>query len=333
MILINSINGYGGKLARYFRCCQRHPFTWSIAVIIFIYSCTSGDNSEVKYHITKPELIHTVTLEYPSGETVKLKRENSTWILNDRYLARMDAVDLLLKTMSQVRLKFIPARAALEMINNDIEDFGVKVTVADRNKRILASYRVGGVTNDELGTYLHLEGEDHPVVVHIPHWEGSLRPRFVMSIEDWRDRTILDVNSQNVLKLSVEYPKQKSSSFIIRNNQPPTVEPFYNFTETLSPQNPGIIKVFLDNLGTISGEAFINSHPDKETLKLQIPFAEIRVDYVGNKSKVVKVYPIPIELSSGQIERYWVYTSDDDFILAQRRILRKILRPYDYFFP
>ena len=49
----------------------------------------------------------------------------------------------------------------------------------------------------------------------IPYWEGNLRERFLLKINDWRDRTIFQEDPEEIKKVTISYPRSSASGFIL----------------------------------------------------------------------------------------------------------------------
>ena len=118
-----------------------------------------------------------------------------------------------------VDIKYIPPKKAEEHIFWDIAANGVQVDIFDRSDKLMKSYFVGGANLDESGTHALMNGSKQPFVVHMPTMDGSIRARFTLTPDDWRDRHFVPFNSEDIESLEVEYHKQKSQSFKITRNE------------------------------------------------------------------------------------------------------------------
>lgn len=73
-----------------------------------------------------------------------------------------------------------------------------------------------------------------------------------------------------------------------------------------------------------------------------MPFAKFTIEYKDGQSKWFNMFPLKdIEMQevntmsveqTARIERYLVDCSWNDFLLVQQRLVKKILRPADFFF-
>jgi hypothetical protein len=154
------------------------------------------------------------------GETVTLERNADEWIFNGQYKAHANSVSLILQMLETIEIKNIPSRQASKNAIKTLAAYGLKVEVYGKNDEKLKAFYIGGGTNDERGTYMIMEDAEQPYVMHLPAWEGNLRTRFEKpQLDDWRDKTIFDYQPEDITYLSMEYPKQKSNSFILEKNE------------------------------------------------------------------------------------------------------------------
>jgi hypothetical protein len=59
---------------------------------------------------------------------------------------------------------------------------------------------VGGITADEKGTIMLMEGSEKPYVVHIPSFVGQVRVRYLLGDDNWRDRAIFSEKPEKIRK-------------------------------------------------------------------------------------------------------------------------------------
>jgi len=149
-----------------------------------------------------------------NNQTVKLERTNDGWKLNDRYKALPTAVQLLLFTLStQSAQRPVPENAHNDVVRNLAS--ANKIEIYDRNDHKMRVFYVGDEAGGASGTYMLMEGGSRPYVVNIPGFEGYLTPRYMPIERTWRDRTVFDVDSSNITKVSVQYMLEPLNSFTI----------------------------------------------------------------------------------------------------------------------
>ena len=270
-----------------------------------------------------------------------LQKKGDHWVFDGKYKAREGAVNLLLDAIKRMRVKQLVPESAMERITYNMASEGIFVQLFDATGEKLKAFYIGGMTNDERGTYMALEGSERPYVMHIPSWDGNLRQRFSLRGDAWRDRAIFAKEVEEISSISMNYPKQKNQSFILnKEGEDYKLVPFYETTpRSKKDLKKGTGESFLVNFKSIAAEAFENYNPQKESIKQTIPFCIIQLKDIHGKENRVELYPVlpkdkygKVIADGREVERYFASTSDGDLLLVQHRVIKKILWGYQLFF-
>src|SRR5258706_8580783 len=105
-----------------------------------------------------------------SGNSVTLERQpDGVWMVNNKYRARKEGIDLLLDCFKGISVQTRVAKAAYNSVVKELSSTGIKCEIYVNHKdKPLKVYYVGGSTNDILGTYMMLENSTVPFVTEIP---------------------------------------------------------------------------------------------------------------------------------------------------------------------
>lgn len=133
--------------------------------------------------------IDKITIQNRNLEKIQLTRNKTYWNLNDSLIANKYSVNLLLKTIKEMRVKTPIARSALDNVIKRMAVQNIKVIFYYKQKQIKTIY-IGGETADQLGTFMMIEGAKEPYVVHIPGFNGYLSSRFSCKEELWLSKLI-----------------------------------------------------------------------------------------------------------------------------------------------
>jgi len=127
-----------------------------------------------------------------SGKTAVVHRvdTSSLWTVNDRYFARPDMVETLLRTLHQIKVRSdVPEKARANVMRDLLVAKRVEIYQGeDKPSRI---YYIGHSTPDKTGTFVLMEipgigrGE-MPYIAHIEGNKGFLTPRFFAAEDEWR---------------------------------------------------------------------------------------------------------------------------------------------------
>lgn len=153
-----------------------------------------------------------------SGKQILLKRKEGFWEVNEKYPARKDAIDILLKTLNRMEVKSPVSKAAFDNVVKNLAADHTKVEVYLDDKKPHKIIYIGGPTADNYGTYMMLEKSATPFVVHIPGFSGYLSTRFFLGESEWRDITLFRYEFTDLRSVRINHSLKPESSFEIVAN-------------------------------------------------------------------------------------------------------------------
>lgn len=138
-----------------------------------------------------------VVITNANGNMVQVARGNeSVWMVNDKFRAREDAINVILKTLHLLEIKHPVGAKSREDIIRMMAGRHHYVQVYNRDGDFIKAYYIGIMTPDYRGTYMVLEQPgkgrtEIPYVMTMKSFYGHLTSRFFTDEKDWRDRTLL----------------------------------------------------------------------------------------------------------------------------------------------
>ena len=307
---------------------------------------SSFDTSKREFRIENVDDIAKIFIAPKGQASMTFVEKNGDWYIDDEYKASKNAMLGVLNFFKKNRIKFIPSKNATNNIIKEIGILGIKVETYDKNDQLLKSFYIGGNTPDERGTYFLMENGRQPYVLELPSEVSVLREKFARTFDEWRDYTILEMDSDDIKQLSVEYPKSKNHSFIISIEGGLNVKPFYkdavNYFEN---PNNSLVDAYVREYELIQGEAVDNSHFMKDSVSTMIPFVNLTIETKSGKTKQIGLisfndvhfaedFAQPVTLDNmAKVERFYAVTDWGDFYIVQLRLIKKLLRSYAYFYP
>lgn len=148
------------------------------------------------------------------------KNKPGNWTVNGKFKARNDAVKNLLACIKDLQVKNPVAKSAIENVSRQLATGATKVEIY-QSDQLVKMYYVGGDTQDGLGTFMLLtdpetgENSTLPFVMFIPGFNGFLSVRYFLDEDLWRDRSIFNFYPDAISSITVEYTRQRDSSFSI----------------------------------------------------------------------------------------------------------------------
>jgi len=233
------------------------------------------------------------------GESVKLTRTDSGWMLDDRYRARKGTVDNLLGVMKMQQAVYPVPEASHNGVISGLSGSSVKVEVYDRDGDRVTTFYVGGPAYNFSGTYMLLEGATRPYVVQIPNFHGFLTPAYSTDFAEWRDRTVVNLPPDQVQQFSIQYATDSQSSFTILNDgAEPKVVPAQELSATSSlntRRTQSYLKFFTD----IYCEGYLNGTEKIDSIISSVPrFCTMDITAKNGWKQHIEIFKMPLNRRS-----------------------------------
>lgn len=341
-----------------------------IAILIIIAGILIGNNrylsslrSEASdYTVYDTASVTKLFLADKSGHQVVLERDNNTWKVNNEYRANQNLINEMLYTLTRMRIKMpVSIKKSDNIIshmattNTKVEIYQIlprinlfnKVKLFYHEKRSKVFY-VGGVTQDNVGTYVLKEGGDKVYVAHLPMLNGSISSRFSANPTDWRTHSIFNVGLNDIESVKLEINDNPGNSFIIKENER------YQYTmnrlngETVDFSDNKVLNL-LSSFGDVRFEAFlydidsarrdsiINS-PFMHRLTLTTKDGISRSVTTFNMRANADIYDYDDEdidnfhdMINDPDHKYALLSEGNEFVLIQDFVFGKLLKPADYY--
>lgn len=298
---------------------------------------------EDREFITKDkDEVATITIKSKGRPMIHLNRTDKGWYVNDKYLVKKNIMDNMLSTLSRMEINYIPTKAENSTAQERMKKHGIDIKTFDGSGEELTSFILGTNTNDEYGTYCLKEGAQQSYVMSIPVLEGGIREYFNQSVSEFRDLTIVDIPSEKIKKVTVNYPKDMRSSFVIENSSRPTIKPTGS-TSFTQDHNQNILDAYLKDFTGVKAELLKNEFFYRDSIRSILPFMEVTIETKDDRSTWLKIYP-HLDIHNQYVvtnsvddlhekhERFYVDTQRGDFYLSQNTGIGKFMRKVDYFY-
>jgi hypothetical protein len=296
---------------------------------------------DMDFTILDTAQITQVFLADRRGNKILLKRGKDYWTLNNtQQRVRPTAIQVLLDCFYKQQVQYIPPEQMRQNMVAQLGSAGIKTEVyMNGSDKPFKVFYVGDVTQDERGTHMMMEGAELPYVVHIPSFVGAVRGRYMVELDDWKDRSVFSENPTQIASISVEYPLQKSASFIVeKKGSTYDVKPFYSTQQTYpaSKLRKGIADSYTVQFSRLIAEAFETHNPLRDSVSALIPFCVLTLSKTDGTQRQVKFHPVQVErdrdTGKPYVFRYFANCSWGDFMLVQHTVFGNVFRGYDYFF-
>lgn len=317
-----------------------------LGIIVIVFATRTSSSSVKKelrdFAVEDTASITKIFMVRKDLAEVTLTRSGNRWLVNDQYLVRQDAIDNLLKTLYRVRIKSPVSKSMMDNAVKMLATRNTKVEVYEGKKLIKTIY-VGGPTQDQMGTFMMIEGSSVPFIIHIPGFIGYLSSRFFTDERSWRSTEISRYNFNDIAAVSVENPARPEESFRIENLGNSRFE-----IRSLSGRpNPAPLdtigsKFYLSQFERLNFEFFADSipEPDLTFVKTAQPYRTVTLEDRNGLIRTIKAWPrsgmgkedVEGNLLQTDDERMWGLIDDKDWVVIQYYVFNPIFLRFDDFF-
>jgi hypothetical protein len=264
-----------------------------------------------------PALITGLSITNLSG-TIELKKENKTWMANDIHEVRPGLIMQALSVFNHIEILGVAAKELQDSLFTSQKFFGTTIRFIKYNKA--TEYKI---INYEGVNYLKTEKSKIIYRVAIKNQQDiNIEKLFPVKISVWMNNMILDLPSENIKSISVNYPDQKKSFTLER-----TVTGFKLYNAEMNVYKKDINEEFVRTYFSFFTD--IESLPQKnKNMKEGNMIFSFAITTTGNKQIELKGYELQDKntgipdlnmclLKSVSGNSYFVYYTDIDPILAE----------------
>ena len=266
------------------------------------------------------------------------KNEQNSWIVDNKFPADPDKINLMLATIHDVEVRNPITDAEHNNVISLLATQAIKAEYYSGEKLIKTIY-VGPSTPDQNGTYMLIDGAEKPYVTHINGFVGYLTPRFITQQKHWKSKQIFNLSSNEIKTVSIQYPMNKKQSFIIENG----ITPILKADNKELKADEKFLKYYLGSFKKLFFEGYIEcKQTEKDSVHQLTPYCIIQVTKANGEKISLQVNIKGIDNHTKQqydekgnkinvdTEKYFAFINDDkDMVLIQEYVFGKIFKTLD----
>ena len=323
------------------------------------YNTLKDHDADFSVHDTS-----TITRIFIADKSVNeslLERTSHGWILNKKFPANQRAIDFLLSTIKKIKIKAPVSKAARNNVVKRMAGIAIKVEIYQKVPRVnlfnkvklfwhekqTKVFYVGDVTQNNLGTYMLMEGAENPYIVYIPGFRGFVSVRFTPKPDDWKSHVVFKKNLSDIKSVEIDNVKEPQKSFSVK-----VVDALGKYQITRLSDGQRVVHYdtlkllnFLTSFKDLRYESRLNNILPPQKIDSILNTQPIyRVTLIGRSNDTTKVimfnknrFPDKVnnaieELIPADLDRFYgSINKGEDFVLMQYYTFDKVLRPLDYY--
>lgn len=330
-----------------------------VAALLLVFNRGSGTfkKNTNEFAVEDTASITKVFLADKKNRTILLERVGEgEWLLNGTYNARSSGVNLLFETFKHLVPKYPVPKSGHDNIVAQLAAASIKVEIYQKvfridifgikllpHEKLTKTYYVGGATQDNMGTFMLMDGADVPFVVHLLGFRGYVAPRYSTMEKNWRDHSVFKNNLADIQQVIMEIPDEPENSFKILKGINKLQLVNFKTNEVIPQYDTLRLLNFLTAFTDIRYEALLNDMAParKDSIVNTIPKNILTVVDTNGDSTTIITYFKPndnkaIDMEGNlyvhDLDRLYALINDKrDFVLIQYYVFDKVLRPLSYF--
>ena len=336
-------------------------FSTLLLIVVVVVVLLLRDNSTIEqnYHIEESKSITKVIIDDKDGNHLELIKEtDSIWKANNSP-ANMKVVDMLLSTLKDMRIREPIAQAARNNIVKQLAASGKTVKIYQdaysinlgfiklfKKEKLTKTIYVGSETQDNMGTYMMLKGEESPCIIYIPRLKGYLSSRFSALEDFWKSHAVFKYNKGEIASLKVEIPNQKNESFTLTKKGEGFDFTLLESGKKLQAFDTLKVKALLSSCFELNYESVAKniSKLEQDTIFGKAPAFVVTIKDSKGKENTLKTYsklhdPTSIGENDDDFYRifdvnrcYALHSQNKDTLIMQFFTLDNLLKPASYYF-
>jgi hypothetical protein len=298
-----------------------------------------NSNSSLAYDfaVTDTASITKIFIADLKGESVTLDRMENNWQINNRYKVRNNAMHIILKTIKNISVQRPVPESSYNRVIKDLATNGVKIEIYQNlNKKPIKTYTIGNNTADHTGTYMLLENQEQPYIMHIIGFNGIMGPRYGLQGQEvnsiiWRDKNIFNLNAKEIISITLINERGQDSSFTIKNEDGNLLLFNHQKKEVKAPKEAlfSYLNLFQNiNCETFKQESVRGKLEESKKLYALIVAHQNRVDSLIIYQMRDKDRP-KTEAEKYTVERMYATLNSGDVMLIQNYVFNKLLITID----
>ena len=320
-----------------------------IVLILFIIAIMilMPDNSstirdkEGNFAVSDISSVTRIHIGQQENNEINLVRNEGFWTLNDKYLARPEAVIALLQAVQVIDIKSPVSKVEHGFIMDSLNNRSALIEIFDGSK-IIKKYHIFQEKGQLNRTFMLLEKSSQPFVVFIPGFTERIGSIFSIDELYWRDKIIFHLTPAQIESVTVEHPASPEKSYRIKrvDNNRYVIESLL-LNEPVSGYDTSAIISYLYNFVNIRFESFTSITADKKIQSIikSTPLFIITIEDKYSNTNSLKAFSVPVDNADNFQQQqefdpdkmYAVFNENRDTVIIKYFVFDPLIKEIKYF--
>ena len=326
---------------------NKYRFHIAAVIILFLIALllyrntgrsTLGRNAEA-FAVSDTERVTGVTIDDGSSKVVLAREDNGKWSLNSSYEPSERAVEMLLQTLTRLRISSPAPRPVIDELTEYQWEGSLRLEIRKgRRSRTWFVYSAGV----QEPTYMRDAGDSRIWEMEVVGFSGDVASLFVADEGFWRPNVLFSFKPAEISEVIVAYNDQDDDSFMLRQSADRQAS-LFSYPEALQSESidDSLAVRYLSGFMHVPFERFAGADEKLllDSLRSAKPDYFIRVTGRDGKVAEARLHRIRTDTAPGNgnpgfdIFRLHAIVNDGrDMVVVPWHMVDLILRPYSYFY-
>jgi hypothetical protein len=260
-------------------------------VLIFNDKPGSITGSEKNFAISDTASVTKIKYVF-NGDVLELTRQKNMWVVNGKYPAKVQLVNVTLKFLQQFNVISAVPKESVRTAVDALNEKSLQVTI-EGDGEPMVQYSFCEIDSAPSKAYIMMQGSTKPYIANITGFDLPLFTIFSLSERMWRDSKIFTTPVDNIMMVGLAYPQKRENTFSIS-----VINDTVQLNQGEDATRKNISKEAVDNYFTnVTSLKYDALGADRlgvfyKDIKNNIPYVELVVKSKSNKLETLKLYQV-----------------------------------------
>ncbi len=186
----------------------------SVAAVVTRRQATKSSRQS-RFAVTDTAAVTEVRLTNATGSSLQFCRRSGEWYVDNKYQARFDMMQAMLKVLHDISMSRIVSKTDFERIARQMAESGIEVEVCRAHRTLIAYTLLFGIDGN---CYAMRRGAGQPFIIEVPGYNQLLPVLAISDIRKWRSRTLIAIEPDQLVQVVYIDGSDPKKSFILRQN-------------------------------------------------------------------------------------------------------------------
>lgn len=317
-----------------------------LALYVFRIRTQQGTIAIKDKNFSVPETENVTTIKLKNSQlSLTLQRNQDTWMVNEKLVAKPEAINAFLLLLNKIQVKSPLPVSVADSLTQVLKEDGIEVKIFENSKQIRHFY-VHYTETLNLGGIGILANSQHAFMLEFPNYTDDVVKLFYIQPSAWAENRYSVPATESIKTIETEIPDNPEKSFRIDflDNEQIRLFDLYNGRAAVL-YDTASLQRFVTGLQemTLNPTSDTLTQPQRAAIVYSQPSSIITLQFEKNEKIIFTFFPIPVEEYLDELGRpvrfdlnrmyVTVSTNPSEMYEAEYLKIHPVLKDISYFNP